>query len=107
MMKRSLGFGVPDSISMGMEPFFLLMNLSEVRETLLHPPREILSQWGSFLILSDLFCTETFLSDSSPEEDGALLTLLLSPLMCYASYCSMGVRGLFEDELDLDIVGAC
>ena len=102
-MKRSLGFGDPDSIALGMEPLFLLMNLSEVRETLLLPPREILSQWGSFLILSDLFLTETFLSEGSPEEDRALL----SPLMCYASYCSMGVRGLFEDELDLDIVGAC
>ena len=107
MTKRSLGLGVPVSTSRGMELFFLLLNLSEVRDTLLLPPREILSQWGSFLTLSVL-CMEAFTSRCTSEEgDGALLTLLLSLLMFYASCCSMGVRGLFEYELDLEIVGAC
>jgi len=96
-------------MSRGMELFFLLLNLSEVRDTLLLPPREILSHWGSFLTLSVL-CVEAFTSKCASEEedgDGTLLFLLLSPRMCYANCCSMGVKGLFENELDLDIVGAC
>lgn len=94
-------------MSSGMEFFFLLLNFSEERETLLLPPRVILSQFKSFLSLSVL-CVEAFTSKSTSEEgDGTILFLLLSPRMCYANCCSMGVKGLFEYELDLDIVGAC